>query len=107
MIIWLGFSTPLHLDQIQDKKYYYSGIIDQIVVILHRITEHTEINFYLLSSFTPECIFVVYIGWWQPGIACSGPKPSVHVDRLKVGCIASFSLKITFPSGCVYRCYVV
>jgi len=40
------------------------------------------------------------IGGWNPPVASSGPEPSVHIDRLKVGTVAALVLEVAFaPRG--------
>jgi len=47
------------------------------------------------------------IGGWDPSIAGSGPEPSVHIDRLKVGTVAALVLEVALAPRGVDRCDIV
>ena len=53
-----------------------------------------------LSSARPGRLGMWDIGGWNPPVASSGPEPSVHIDRLKVGTVAALVLEVAFaPRG--------
>ena len=60
-----------------------------------------------LSTRTPEALLVGRVGGEDPLVVGAGPEPSVDVDGLKMGGIATLALEVALATGGVDRADVV
>ena len=53
---------------------------------------------HLLSNRTPECLWILLVCGWDPGVGSSCPEPSVDVDGLQVVGVAALALEVALAT---------